>query len=80
MVSVYASIGKLLGKGENVGYQHFLCFPKGLEKAVSSVLLKFRTMCMCDHTSSSKISNVINLDKSNILSSGIRVCVIIPVL
>ena len=37
-------IENILGKGENAGYQHFLLFPKCLQKSSSSGLLKVGTV------------------------------------
>ena len=33
--SVFGMIEKILGKGENAGYQHFLLFPKCFQKPPS---------------------------------------------
>ena len=33
-VIVFENVENLVGKGENAGYQHFLLFPKGFQKAL----------------------------------------------
>ena len=33
MISVFDTVEKIVGKGENAGYQHFLLFPQCFQKA-----------------------------------------------
>ena len=33
MISLYDRVENIVGKGENVGYQHFLLFPQFFQKA-----------------------------------------------
>ena len=40
MICVTDLLEKLVGKGENAGYQHFLHFPQCFQKASFEVLLK----------------------------------------
>ena len=42
MISVYHGIEKIVGKGENAGYQHFLLFPQHFQKASFSGSFKVR--------------------------------------
>ena len=35
-------VENIVGKGENAGYQHFLLFPQGFQKASSSGVVKSR--------------------------------------
>ena len=42
---VSGRIGRILGKGENAGYQQFLVFPKCFQKPSSSVSLKGGILC-----------------------------------
>ena len=54
---------KIVGKGENVGNQHFLLFPK-----MFSTQLKIKIVKLANFTFSS--ANAFNLDQSKILSFG----------
>ena len=40
MISVFDMEGNIVGKGENVGYQHFLLFPQCFQKASLVMSLK----------------------------------------
>ena len=42
---VLGRVEKIIGKGENAGYQHFFLFPQCFQKASFSELLKVRIMC-----------------------------------
>ena len=47
MISVFDGVENILGKGENVGYQHFLLFPQCFQKASFLGSLKVR-LCSKD--------------------------------
>ena len=40
MISLFDRVEKVVGKGENAGYQHFLLFPQFFKKACYTGLLK----------------------------------------
>ena len=40
MIYVFDTAENIVGKGENIGYQHFLLFPQSFQKAFSSGVLK----------------------------------------
>ena len=42
--SMFDQVENIVGKGENAGYQHFLLFQQGFEKASSSGSLKVETV------------------------------------
>ena len=42
MVFVYEKVENIVGKGENAGYQHFLFFQQGFQRAFSTESLKLR--------------------------------------
>ena len=68
MVSIFEKVENIVGKGENVGYQHFILLPQGFQKAYFSGSLKLVWKMVYSFNTESNLT--INLKKKACTSTG----------